>query len=97
SMASPVAAGVAALIRWRNPGLSPLQVEQLIETSSVDLGAVGFDTTFGVGRVNLAAALNNTPLVKTGADTLARTSIGFLLLMVGVVVVIRKSRDKATS
>ncbi len=97
SMASPVAAGVAALVRWRNPGLSPLQVELLIETSSVDLGAEGFDTTFGAGRVNLAAALNNTPLLKTGADTLARTSIGFLLLMVGVVVVIRKSRDKATS
>ena len=97
SMASPVAAGVAALIRWRNPGLSPLAVESIMDTSAVDLGDIGFDTTFGVGRVNLAAALNKTPLVKTGADALARTSIGILLLMVGVVVVIRKSRDKATS
>jgi subtilisin family serine protease len=61
SFAAPYAAGVAALVLSRNPGLTPLEVENILATTSVDLGAPSYDTTFGWGHVNAAAALAATP------------------------------------
>lgn len=61
SMASPHAAGVAALILSRNPALSPDQVRSVLRASGVDLGASGWDPLFGYGRVNARRAVEQTP------------------------------------
>jgi subtilisin family serine protease len=58
SMASPMAAGVGALILARAPGLTALQVEQNIEKYAEDKGAVGRDDQFGSGRLNAYRSLN---------------------------------------
>jgi len=50
-------AGAAALILSQNPGMSPEGVKAQLEETAVDLGSPGFDSTYGHGRVNLAAAV----------------------------------------
>ena len=57
SLASPIAAGVAALVMAANPALDPVQVEDIIERSADDMGDPGFDPSFGWGRVNAARAV----------------------------------------
>src|SRR5262249_45829005 len=52
SLASPYAAGVAALVLSVNPSLNATNVEQIMQQSSVDLGSPGYDTTYGWGLVN---------------------------------------------
>jgi serine protease len=47
SMACPHAAGVAALMHSQNPALTPAQVESLLKSTAVDLGAPGQDSIFG--------------------------------------------------
>ncbi|WP_245665510.1 type VII secretion-associated serine protease mycosin [Actinoplanes subtropicus] len=61
SMASPHVAGLAALVRAADRGLTPDQVAQVIESSAVDLGAPGRDDDYGYGRVDAAAALASLP------------------------------------
>lgn len=57
SMASPHVAGVAALIRAQHPEFSPEQVRQVLRSSADDIGATGFDTQFGYGRLNASRSL----------------------------------------
>lgn len=57
SMASPVVAGVAALLYAQNPSRTPAQVEQLLEQTAVDLGAAGWDQLYGWGRIDAGQAL----------------------------------------
>lgn len=57
SMASPVAAGAAALLLSKYPSLTPAQVEYILEHSADDLGEKGFDVKFGHGLVNPVKAL----------------------------------------
>jgi subtilisin family serine protease len=57
SMASPHAAGVAALILSKNPSLTPVQVREILRNSSDDLGTPGWDPVFGAGRVNARRAV----------------------------------------
>ncbi|MCI0531382.1 MAG: S8 family serine peptidase [candidate division Zixibacteria bacterium] len=64
SFASPYSAGVAALILSQDPGLTAAQVETIMNSSCVDLGTVGYDTTYGWGFVNA----NNAVLATTLAD-----------------------------
>ena len=67
SMASPHAAGVAALIvsRFGKVGkagvveLSPTFVEQKLEATAVDIGITGYDTCFGNGRIDALRAVQN--------------------------------------
>jgi len=61
SMASPHVAGLAALVRAADRTLTPDQVEQVIESSTVDLGAPGRDNDYGLGRVDATAALAAIP------------------------------------
>lgn len=66
SMASPHAAGVAALIvsqygRVGKDGdvkLSPQKVESLLRATAVDIGRSGYDTCFGHGRIDALRAVN---------------------------------------
>jgi len=57
SFSSPIAAGVAALVLSRNSSLSAQQLVTLLEQNSDDLGAAGYDQTFGWGRVNASRAV----------------------------------------
>lgn len=57
SMASPMVAGVASLLLSKHPNLTPMQVEYILEHTTEDLGAKGFDVKFGNGLVNPVAAL----------------------------------------
>jgi lantibiotic leader peptide-processing serine protease len=58
SMASPHAAGVAALIIGQNGGkMQPKQVEAALRASADDLGRPGRDPFYGWGRVNAAKAV----------------------------------------
>jgi subtilisin family serine protease len=61
SMASPHAAGVAALVLSRSPTLSPAQVREILRASAQDLGVPGWDPLFGYGRVNARRAVETTP------------------------------------
>jgi thermitase len=56
SMATPHAAGVAAVIRSQNPSLTASATVTRLDAATDDLGAGGRDTSFGFGRVNLAKA-----------------------------------------
>ena len=57
SMASPHAAGLAALVISQNPGRTSSEVRDLVESSAEDLGATGPDAHFGAGRINAYRAL----------------------------------------
>lgn len=65
SMASPHAAGVAALIvsqfgRLGSRGdveIPPSTVEQILESTAVDIGLAGYDECFGNGRINALRAV----------------------------------------
>lgn len=61
SFSSPYAAGVAALLFSRNNLLSPNDVETTLSATVKDLGAGGYDTTFGWGLVNAKSGLDATP------------------------------------
>lgn len=57
SFSAPIAAGVAALIFSVNPSLTPSQVEQILESTAVDLGDPGYDIYYGWGRIDASKAL----------------------------------------
>ena len=55
-------AGAAALLLSYAPQLTPLEVGELLESTSDDLGEQGRDPFFGAGRLNIYAALQQAPL-----------------------------------
>jgi subtilisin family serine protease len=57
SFSSPYAAGVAALVRSVNPGLTPAQVEMALVLSARDFAPAGWDTAYGHGAVDAYAAV----------------------------------------
>ncbi len=57
SQASPLAAGLAALIRSTNANLTQAQVQQLIKETAEDLYTNGWDNKTGYGRIDAAAAM----------------------------------------
>ncbi|MFD0050286.1 S8 family serine peptidase [Actinomycetes bacterium NPDC127524] len=57
SMSTPVVAGAASLLLSKYPKLTPAQVEYILEQTSTDLGASGYDIKYGNGLVNPVAAL----------------------------------------
>ncbi len=58
SAATPIAAGVAALIFSIEPNLTGDEVRHFLERSAKDLGAPGRDDYYGWGRVDARAALD---------------------------------------
>ena len=72
SMATPVVAGAAALIKqgWN---LSAQQIANILFTTADDLGATGVDTVFGRGLLNLERAMS--PYGNPTFPTLTRAGI----------------------
>lgn len=64
SMASPHTAGLAALIISQNPALTPLDIEQAMQSNADDLGVAGRDDYFGYGRVNVYESLKSLLIVS---------------------------------
>jgi lantibiotic leader peptide-processing serine protease len=60
SFASPITAGVAALVDGKHAGtLDPGQLKTILSQSAVDLGKTGTDNLFSHGRVNAGAAVDH--------------------------------------
>jgi len=57
SFATPLVAGLCALIWSADPSLSPDDVELILKTTCADLGATGVDDTFGHGRIDVLEAM----------------------------------------
>lgn len=57
SMASPFAAGAAALVLAANPALTPDQVEQVLVATAEDWGVSGPDVDYGHGRIQVREAV----------------------------------------
>jgi thermitase len=57
SMATPYAAGLAALVKDTFPSMTAAQIREKIEKSADDVGTAGFDKQFGHGRINAANAV----------------------------------------
>lgn len=69
SFSSPLTAGVVALMMSANPKLSSLDIENLLFSSAVDLGASGRDPYYGYGRVNAEAAVQLSVAAAITQDT----------------------------
>lgn len=52
SMACPAVNAVGAMVAAINPSLEPQGIKRLLQNTVDDLGASGYDDTFGYGRVN---------------------------------------------
>ena len=57
SMAAPAVAAVAALIKQKNPGFGPAQLQAKLAQSATDEGKVGHDEFHGAGFVNARRAV----------------------------------------
>lgn len=77
SAASPMAAGLAALLLSRNPSLSPLQVQRAIEVSAEDLGDPGRDDSYGHGRIDAFRTLSSIAFGSTWYLAEGSTAWGF--------------------
>lgn len=71
SMASPVVAGVASLLKSKYPDLKPFEIEAILEKTAKDLGETGYDLTYGHGLVDPVDALqfNIKDLPKQYSET----------------------------
>ncbi|MBI3006069.1 MAG: S8 family serine peptidase [Ignavibacteriales bacterium] len=64
SMASPLVAGLAGLVRWKFPSLLPVQAGEQIRVTSDNIDALNpsFAGNFGHGRINALKALTDSTL-----------------------------------
>ena len=70
SMAAPHVAGAAAVLRGL--GLTAQQTVQRLMSTAKDLGAAGYDRTYGAGRLDLAAAVRG---LKRGSSSAATATL----------------------
>ncbi|HEX8886348.1 MAG TPA: S8 family serine peptidase, partial [Noviherbaspirillum sp.] len=71
SFSSPLTAGVAALMMAAKPSLGSADIEKLMFSTAVDIGAAGRDIYYGYGRVNAAAAVQAAVNTTVAVDTQA--------------------------
>lgn len=57
SMAAPLVAGVAGLVRYHDPAANATRVRCILEATADDLGATGLDPSFGHGRLDALEAV----------------------------------------
>ena len=62
SMATPLVAGLAGLIRSQHPGMAPADVKKLLETTAdkpADMAGADWNEKFGFGRINALKAVTH--------------------------------------
>ena len=77
SAASPMVAGASALIIETNPAITPAAVKNLLMSNAQDMGAVGWDATWGAGLMDLGPIFSAPPPacdLKVTSVTWATTS-----------------------
>jgi subtilisin family serine protease len=67
SMATPTTSGAVALLLQKFPTLGPDQVKQALAAGSVDMGAPGYDTVYGAGRLDLMQSFAAAQRIVDGA------------------------------
>jgi subtilisin family serine protease len=100
SMASPMVAGLAALVRSKNPGWNPEEVKaDIMNTAGQDLWTAANHTgssyapeRVGAGRIDAKAALDNQVLAYVAGDTGA-VSASFGPLAVSTATTVKKTID----
>jgi hypothetical protein len=73
SFSAPIVSGIGALLKSYKPELTDRDIERIIELSSEDKGAPGWDNQYGYGRVN---AYNALQLVSSPNVLYHRTATG---------------------
>ena len=58
SFSAPMVSGIVALMRSVDPGLTPTEAADMLESTAQDLGPAGWDPDFGYGLVNASAAVS---------------------------------------
>lgn len=79
SFASPITAGVVALMISANPALKAEQIDSILLSTADDLGTAGRDNYFGAGRINAYRAVmaaKGTVATDTQAPSVAIASPG---------------------
>lgn len=73
SFAAPIVAGAVALARSANPDLRPITIQNLLLSTTVDLGAAGVDSTFAGGGLDAAALVTAAQQTQFLPDVTAPT------------------------
>ncbi|WP_175419994.1 S8 family serine peptidase [Marinitoga sp. 1154] len=68
SMATPHVSALAALLKQLHPNATPYQIRKMIENTADDIDIAGWDHAAGYGRINAAAAVNETLPSTSGAS-----------------------------
>jgi subtilisin family serine protease len=58
SMATPCVAGIMALMKSKDPNITPSQISEILEMTALHLGSAGKNNTYGSGRVDAFEAVN---------------------------------------
>lgn len=61
SMSTPHISGVAALVIYKHPDVTNVQVRDAIDKGCIDLGQTGRDVLYGFGRIDAVLATGETP------------------------------------
>lgn len=64
SQAAPHTAGVIALMLSKNPAITPVEIDYILESTAVELGPAGKDSLYGAGRIDAFSAVNAVPGVE---------------------------------
>jgi len=77
SMSAPHVSGVMALMRYVNPNISLVKVMELFRNGELtdDVGAAGYDTTFGWGMINARKAIDAALKAAGTPDAPAEESV----------------------
>ena len=76
SMAAAFVTGAAALLFAAQPSITAAQVRDVLQRTATDIGALGRDTTFGYGLVNLVAAFTELDVMFPKVFTASLTTEG---------------------
>ena len=79
SAACPQVSGVTALMLSINPTLTEAQVVNILRNTATDMGASGFDNTFGTGRLNAQAAIQQVLPTIGGGNILCTSNSNYTL------------------
>jgi subtilisin family serine protease len=92
-MAAAFVTGAAALLFAAQPSITAAQVRDVLQRTATDIGALGRDTTFGYGLVNLVAAFAELDVLFPKIITASLTTEG----RVGALAVGTSSTSAATA